>query len=81
MENFVYILYSASLDHFYVGQTQDLEAHLQRHNFGRNKSTKAGIPWIMVHFGKVADRVAAVAKEKQVKNLGSKRYVQTIGKP
>ncbi|WP_410266623.1 GIY-YIG nuclease family protein [Cyclobacterium sp.] len=39
MENFVYILYSASLDRFYVGQTQDLETRLQRHNSGRNKSS------------------------------------------
>ncbi len=81
MENFVYILYSASLDRFYVGQTKDLEARLQRHNSGRNKPTKAGVPWEMVHFEKVADRVATVAKDKQVKNLGSKRYLQTIGKP
>ncbi|WP_439481929.1 GIY-YIG nuclease family protein [Cyclobacterium plantarum] len=80
MEYYVYILYSASLDRFYVGQTQNLEERILRHNSGRNKSTKAGIPWEMVHFEKVADRVAAVAKEKQVKNLGSKRYLQTIGK-
>ncbi|WP_154852170.1 GIY-YIG nuclease family protein [Cyclobacterium xiamenense] len=81
MEYFVYILYSASLDRFYVGQTQDLEARLQRHNSGRNKSTKGGIPWEMVHVETCADRTEAVRKETKIKNLGSKRYLQTIGKP
>lgn len=80
MENFVYILYSASLDRFYVGQTQDLEVRLQRHNSGRNKSTKAGVPWEMVHFGTCVDRTEAVRKETKIKNLGSKRYLQMIGK-
>ncbi|MFO7824739.1 MAG: GIY-YIG nuclease family protein [Cyclobacterium sp.] len=80
MEYYVYILYSASLDRFYVGQTQDLEARLQRHNSGRNKSTKAGVPWEMVLFETCVDRTEAVRKETKIKNLGGKRYLQMIGK-
>ncbi|WP_375586617.1 GIY-YIG nuclease family protein [Cyclobacterium xiamenense] len=72
------MLYSPCLNRLAVGQTQDLESRLQRHNSGRNKSTKAGIPWVLIHLEKVADRLAAVAKEKQIKNMGSRRDLQRI---
>jgi putative endonuclease len=78
MDYFVYILYSPSLDRYYVGQTKDIEERLERHNAGRNKSTKGGIPWEMVHFEKFPDRPSAVRQEKLIKNLGSRRYLQII---
>ena len=78
MEYFVYILYSESTDRYYVGQTQNLEERLERHNTGRNKSTKSGIPWMIVHFEVLPDRSTALAREKYIKNLGSKRYLNLI---
>ena len=42
---FTYILESTSTGRFYIGQTSDLEARLGRHNAGKNRSTKSGIPW------------------------------------
>ena len=78
MEYFVYILYSQKTDRYYVGQTQNLEERLERHNSGRNKSTKPGIPWIIVHFELLSDRSAALEREKYIKNVGSKRYLNLI---
>ena len=80
MEYFVFILYSQKNDRYYVGQTQNLEERLERHNIGRNKSTKSGIPWSLVHYEVVTDRSAALAKERYIKNLGSKRYLNMITK-
>jgi len=80
MTYFVYILFSASLGRFYVGQTQNLEERILLHNSGRNKSTKAGIPWKIIYFETCSDRTEAVTKEAKIKNLGSKRYLQMIGK-
>jgi putative endonuclease len=71
----VYILYSVSLDRYYVGQTQNLKKRIERHNCGRNKSTKPGMPWVLVHKEEVPDRSTAMAREKQIKNLGSKRFL------
>jgi hypothetical protein len=34
---FVYVLYSRSLEKYYVGQTNDLEDRLKRHNSGNGK--------------------------------------------
>lgn len=76
----VYILYSPSLGRFYVGQTDDLNDRLVRHNSGRNKSTKAGVPWALVHSEPSPDRATAMARERQIKNLGARRYLKSIGK-
>jgi putative endonuclease len=78
MEYFVYILYSQNTDRYYVGQTQNLEERLERHNSGRNKSTKPGIPWMIVHFEVLPDRSTALVREKYIKNLGSKRYLNLV---
>jgi len=80
MEYFVYILYSQKNDRYYVGQTQNLEERMERHNCGRNKSTKSGIPWSLVHLEVVTDRSAALTKERHIKNLGSKRYLNIMTK-
>jgi putative endonuclease len=42
---YVYLLYSKSKDKYYIGQTANLDDRLRRHNSGRSKSTKSGIPW------------------------------------
>ncbi len=44
----VYILYSKKLQQYYVGQTEDIEQRLIRHNSGHGKHTKKGVPWILV---------------------------------
>ncbi|WP_420490402.1 GIY-YIG nuclease family protein [Mucilaginibacter jinjuensis] len=47
----VYILYSASIAKYYIGQTQDINERLILHNSGTfaGSSTKAGIPWVVFH--------------------------------
>ncbi len=45
----VYILYSAKLDRYYTGATDNLEDRLRRHNGGRSLATKAGVPWELVY--------------------------------
>ena len=37
--NFVYILYAAEFDKFYIGQTADVDQRLLRHNSGSEKAT------------------------------------------
>jgi putative endonuclease len=74
----VYILYSVSLDRYYVGQSKNHLERFERHQTGRNKSTKAGIPWEIVHVEYCDDRSSAVRKERQIKNIGSRRYLERL---
>jgi GIY-YIG catalytic domain-containing protein len=44
MPFYVYILYSKPFDKFYIGQTNDFNARLKRHNIGNEKFTSLPLP-------------------------------------
>ena len=71
----VYILYSDSKDIFYKGQTVDLDDRLARHNKGLVKSTKAGVPWILVWRAWKEKRSEAMELETKLKNLNRSRTI------
>jgi putative endonuclease len=73
MSFFVYILYSATLDKRYIGQTADLNQRILKHNSGKNLSTKTGIPWVLVAYLNCESRSEAMQIEKKLKNLKSRK--------
>ena len=78
MSNFVYILYSKSLDIFYKGQTNDLSDRLNRHNLRQEKATRNGVPWTLLWSSDKPSRSEAVLLEQKLKNLSRKRLVEFI---
>jgi len=76
---YVYILYSATKSRFYIGQTNDLDDRLMRHNSGYEKSTRYGVPWKVIYETKVETRSQAVKLEHQIKKRGARRYLTDIG--
>ncbi|MCB7479787.1 GIY-YIG nuclease family protein [Christiangramia sediminis] len=72
---FVYILFSEKSSRYYVGQTTDIIERLKRHNSGRVKSTKHGLPWKIVLCMEVLNRSEAVLLESKIKKRGAKRYI------
>jgi predicted GIY-YIG superfamily endonuclease len=38
-----------SLKKRYVGSTKDVESRVAQHNAGKNRFTKGGIPWTVLH--------------------------------
>ena len=74
----VYILYSETRSRYYSGQTADFEDRLIRHNQGREKSTKNGIPWRMVWHTQVANRSEALKLELKIKKRGAKRFLEGL---
>jgi len=68
VENYtVYILYSSSLEKYYIGQTSNFESRIHRHNSGHEKFTKNSLPWILIWKNEVSTRSLAVKLEKQIK--------------
>jgi len=49
---YTYVLYSESFGRIYIGQTNNISIRLEKHNIGKVKSTKAFIPWKMIHYEK-----------------------------
>jgi putative endonuclease len=75
MNYIVYILKSDKTGRFYCGQTKNLADRLIRHNAGRNKSTKTGIPWILIWETEVASHAEAVRLEMKIKKRGIQRFL------
>ncbi len=76
----VYILYSPTQNKLYKGQTSDLELRTKRHNAGYEKSTRFGVPWILVWSAVKETRKEALLLEKKLKNLTRKRLIAFIHK-
>jgi len=77
----VYILYSSVKDKYYIGQTQDLSNRLSEHNSGESKSTRSGIPWIIVYQKDFTSRSAAMSFENHLKKMKSRQYLESVIKP
>ena len=72
----VYILKSLKDNKFYVGQTQDLEKRLIRHNNGLVNSTKNRLPIILVYTEKFSTRSEAIRREKYFKSLKGGTFIK-----
>jgi putative endonuclease len=76
----IYILYSKSADTYYKGQTKNLSDRLLRHNNGFEKSTRHGIPWILVWSSNKTSRSSAIILERKLKHLSKERLIDFIRK-
>jgi len=78
MDNWVYIIWSAAFDKYYIGQTQNVRARLDRHNKGYEKSTSPYVPWELVWMAAKDTRGDAMTLERKLKNLSKVRIREFI---
>ncbi|WP_262487629.1 GIY-YIG nuclease family protein [Flavobacterium terrigena] len=62
-----------------MGQTNNMEDRLRRHNSGYSLSTKNGIPWELITSFSLPNRSDAIILEKKIKAYGAKRYLISVG--
>ena len=75
----VYVIYSPSIDRYYVGHAEDPALRLERdHNGGRNKSTKTGRPWEHKWARWFKTRAEAMAMERTIKARKSRAYIEEL---
>jgi len=65
---FTYVFRSLDEKHRYVGHCDSLRPRLKQHNSGKVESTKAFIPWRIVHFEKYKTRKEAISRERYLKS-------------
>lgn len=75
---YVYVLISLKTGRYYVGSTQDLEDRMARHNGGRSKATKGGVPWKLVHSETFSTRAEAVHREGAIKAWKSRLMIERL---
>jgi putative endonuclease len=80
MTYFVYIIYSENFDKFYIGQTNDFNQRIIRHNAGYENATKPYLPWKMVCLIEKPSRSESIILEKKLKNLNRERLIIFIQK-
>jgi len=74
----IYILFSEEFERFYVGQTQDLEARIIRHNKGYVRSTKNYRPWMLVWSMDVDRRSDSMKIEARIKSWKSSEIIKRL---
>jgi putative endonuclease len=75
---YIYILYSESFNRYYVGQCEDIDARLKRHNNRGVPSTKPYVPWEMLYTETFATRAEATAREKGIKSKKSRKHIEYL---
>src|SRR5437867_1043167 len=78
MSFYVYILYSKTIDEYYVGHSGHLENRLFHHLHSGSKATKKTSDWILVYKEEFNTKAEACRREMQIKKKKSHRNIAPI---
>jgi putative endonuclease len=73
---YTYVLYSSTKGIYYIGQTNNLQDRILRHNQNRNKYTKGKGPWELVFSRSFGTRREAVELEQSLKKFRNRTYLE-----
>ena len=65
---------------FYIGQCSDLDKRMSNHQEGYSKYTASKRPWRLKYFELYNNRTEALKREKQIKSMKSKKYIEALVK-
>jgi putative endonuclease len=82
MSHFVYIIYSQSVDKFYVGETVNVQERIKQHNSGvyKNASSKIATDWNLFLKIECKSRTQALQIERHIKKMKSRKYLENLKK-
>ncbi|CAN5713490.1 hypothetical protein BH11BAC3_BH11BAC3_45850 [soil metagenome] len=79
MQYQVYILFSSTLNKYYVGFTGDeLNERIRKHNTNHNGFTGGCRDWILMHIETFTLKQDAMKREKQIKNWKSRKMIEQL---
>lgn len=76
MSFYIYIIESQTNQKFYIGQTNNIENRLKRHNNKESLSTKNGVPWKLIYYEEFENRSGAMKREIHLKSLKNRNYLK-----
>jgi putative endonuclease len=74
----VYIIYSESLDKYYIGSTANLADRIYKHNTIHKGFTAAGKPWKLVYSELYPSKAEAMARERQFKRWKNRSRLESL---
>jgi putative endonuclease len=63
---------------FYVGQCDDLDKRMSKHFDGMSRYTASKRPLRLVYFECFATRSEAIRREREIKRMKSRRYIEEL---
>ena len=79
MKYIVYIIYSASLNKFYVGYTGDeMNVRLKKHNANHKGFTGRNTDWMIKYTEEFETKYDAMKREKEIKRWKSRLKIQKL---
>ena len=72
----IYVLKSENRNYIYVGLTENMERRLDEHNKGRNATTRAYKPFVLLLIEKFETRIKARQREKYLKSGIGKEWIK-----
>src|SRR5437868_987804 len=79
MNFYVYILYSAKCDKYYVGHSEFVDNRLYEHKHNKSgKFSKICAPWQLIYTESHPTRSDAVKREREIKSRKSRKYIESL---
>ena len=78
MSYFFYIIYSVSLDNYYIGHASDLNDRIKKHNTNHKGYTGRANDWTLAYSEEYPDKKSAYARERQVKAWKSRIMIEKL---
>ena len=76
---FTYILYSKTLDKYYIGSTDTtVEDRLKKHLSDHSGFTGKAKDWIVFHSERYKDKKASMLRERQIKSWKSRVKIEEL---
>ena len=78
---YIYILFSKSIDRYYIGHTSDVYRRLYEHNnpVESSKYTGKGVPWNLILYFEISDsRSEAIQVERFIKRQKNRSFIQKL---
>ncbi|RMH77161.1 MAG: GIY-YIG nuclease family protein [Calditrichaeota bacterium] len=75
---YLYILYSPSLDRYYVGTSHKPHLRLKYHNSSPRGYTRGGRPWKLVYVKEFASRAVAQKWERWLKQQKNRHLIERM---
>ena len=78
MAHFVYILYSVSLDLYYIGSSANPQERLKKHLANHGGFTSKAKDWMICYSVSFLDKTEALKRERQLKSWKNREKIKQL---
>ena len=77
---YTYILFSETLNKYYIGSTQDIDTRIEKHLQSKKGFTAKAKDWVLLYSEEFETRTEASRRERQIKKWKSRIMIENLFK-